>query len=163
MNIIDIIVIVLIIIGFVWGFSKGFIYMIFSLMAIIAGIFGAGKIVPLILPHIVSQKNSQVGYIILFIIIFTIIYFIIRKLSYLFIDMMEFLELEWLDSLLGGVLGLFQLIIITGVLITLANSTGIIKNIPDYQNIKYAFLISDFSKNIIQFVLGTLKNNGLKT
>jgi membrane protein required for colicin V production len=156
MNPIDIVIIVLLIAGFVWGFSKGFIYMIFSLIAILAGVFTAGKIAPLILPHLFAAKYYQIGYIVLFIIIFTIIYFIIKKLTYLVEDMVEFLELEWLDSLLGGVIGFFQLFIIAGIILSLAYSTGIIKIIPYSNEIKFAGFMMDISQKIIGFIAGNV-------
>jgi membrane protein required for colicin V production len=156
MNPIDIAVIALLILGFIWGFSKGFIYMIFSLLAILGGAFTAGKVVPLIVPHLFSQANYQLGYIILFVIIFTLVYFIIKKITYLLEDMVEFLELEWLDSLMGGFIGLFQLLIIIGVLVNIVNSMGMFKLLPSYEDIKFAFLISDTSQRIVTFIAGNI-------
>jgi uncharacterized membrane protein required for colicin V production len=158
MNPIDFAVIIILILGFVWGFNKGFVYMVFSLLAIICGAFGAGKLVPLILPLIFSTKYAQMGYIVLFILIFTLIYFIIRKLSYVVEDMIEFLELEWLDSLLGGTIGLVQFLIIFGVIITVLQNTNMINFIPNYQEMRFSFFIADVSQKIIQFIAGNISN-----
>ena len=162
MNPIDLAVIILLLAGFIFGFSKGFVYMIFSLLAIVGGVFAAGKLTPVIQPYLFSSKYTQLGYIVIFIIIFTLIYFIVRKVSYLFEDMIAFLELEWLDSLLGGFIGLFQFLIIIGVLTTLAYSTGFIRMIPQYQDIKFTLLVSDFSQKIISFLMGNLNGKNFR-
>ncbi len=156
MNPLDILVVALVVLGFIWGFNKGFIYMIFSLLAIIGGAFSAGKLVPLILPRLFPQQYHQLGYIVLFVVIFTLIYFLIKKITYLLEDMVEFLELEWLDSLLGGCLGLFQFLVIVGVVVTIASQTGLIRLIPSYQDMKIALFISDTSQVIVSFIAGNL-------
>lgn len=156
MSPVDLIVIILLVIGFVWGFNKGFIYMIFSLLAIIGGIFGASKLVPLIEPLLFNPQNQKIGSIVLFIIFFTIIYFLIKKFTYLLEDMIEFLELEWLDSLLGGFLGLFQFLIIIGAIISILLSTGFIQQIPQYGNIKVALVLSETSQRVISLIAGSM-------
>lgn len=158
MNPIDFAVVIILIAGFVWGFSKGFIYMIFSLLAMILGAFVAGKLVPMILPYLFKAKDAQLGYIVLFILIFTLIYFIIRKISYLFEDVIAFLELEWLDSLLGGAIGLFQFLIIVGVVISILVSTSAIKFLPNNEDIHFSYFISDTSQKIIQYIAGNISN-----
>jgi uncharacterized membrane protein required for colicin V production len=158
MNPIDFAVIIILILGFVWGFNKGFVYMVFSLLAILCGAFGAGKLVPFILPAIFPAKYTQMGYIVLFILIFTLIYFIIRKLSYLVDDMIAFLELEWLDSLLGGTIGLFQFLIILGVIITVLQNSNMINFIPNYQDLRFSYFIADISQKIIQFIAGNISS-----
>ncbi len=155
MNPIDFVVIILLLIGFIWGFNKGFIYMIFSLLAILGGIFGASKLAPLLITIFPAQYNKM-GYIILFMLFFIIIYFVIKKLTYLLEDMIEFLELEWLDSLLGGIIGLFQFLIIIGVIINIGNSSGFFQFIPSSHDTKIAFFISDISQRIIGFLAGNL-------
>ncbi len=162
MNPIDFAVVIILIIGFIWGFAKGFVYTIFSLLAIAGGVFGASKLTSIVLPHLFSEKYTQVGYIIIFILIFTLIYFIIRKISYIFEDMIAFLELEWLDSLLGGFIGLFQFLIIIGILTSLTYSTGIIRFIPQYQEIKFTLLVSDFSQKIISLLMGNLNASNFR-
>lgn len=161
MNPVDFAVIIILIVGFVWGFTKGFVYMIFSLLAILAGLFGAAKLVPLILPVLFGGQNAQVASIILFMIIFTLIYFIIRKLSTYIEDLIEFLEMEWLDSLLGGVIGLFQIIIILGILVTLLANTGFIKLIPNYTNLQVSYFLSTLSSHIIEFIAGNINTKAI--
>ncbi len=161
MNPIDFAVIVLLIVGFVWGFSKGFIYMIFSLLAIIGGLFVGNKLAPMIVP-VFPQQYSKIGYIIVFIIIFILIYVLIKKLTYLLNDMVEFLELEWLDSLLGGIIGLVQFLIIIGVIISVGNSSRFLSFIPAFQDSKIAFTISNLSMQIINFVAGNFSIASVK-
>jgi Colicin V production protein. len=156
MNPIDFAIIIVLFVGFVWGFTKGFVSMIFSLLAILAGIFGAGKLVPLILPHLFSAQYGQLGYIVLFVILFTLIYFIIKKITYLIEDMVAFLELEWLDSLLGGIIGLFQIWIIAGVILSITYNTGAIRMLPQWEEIKIGGVVSSVSQNIIHLIAGNL-------
>lgn len=157
-NPVDLAVVVLLLVGFIWGFSKGLIYMIFSLLAIIGGVFAASKLSPLLVPLLFKTADSRVGFIVIFVLVFTLIYFIVKKLTYLFEDMVEFLELEWLDSLLGGVIGFAQLMIIAGIIISLGQGTGIIKLIPGNENIQFAFFVSDTSTKFIDFLAGNLQN-----
>ena len=156
MNPVDIAVFAILIAGFIWGFSKGFIYMIFSLLAIIAGVFASGKLAPLLMPYLFGAQPSQIGYIVIFIVIFIIIYFIVKKLTYLVLDMVEFLELEWLDSLLGGVIGLAQFLIIAGVLVNLAQGTGLLQLVPQDQEIRFAYVVSTTSRSVIDYIAGNL-------
>ena len=144
MNPVDIAVFAILIAGFIWGFSKGFIYMIFSLLAIIAGVFASGKLAPLLMPYLFGAQPSQIGYIVIFIVIFIIIYFIVKKLTYLVLDMVEFLELEWLDSLLGG------------VLVNLAQGTGLLQLVPQDQEIRFAYVVSTTSRSVIDYIAGNL-------
>jgi membrane protein required for colicin V production len=162
MNPIDIAVIVILIVGFIWGFNKGFIYMVFSLLAILLGIFAASKLAPFISQAIFPEKYLQLGNIVLFIIIFTAIYFIIRKISYLFEDMIEFLELEWLDSLLGGIIGFLQFFIIVGVVFTLTKNVGLEHLIPAATEAQIALFVADISQKMIGFIMGNINSLNLK-
>ncbi len=153
MNPIDFAVIILLIAGFIWGFTKGFIYMIFSLLAIVGGLYAGFKLTPLLVP-IFPAQYSQTGYIVVFIVIFIIVYFIIKKITYLFNDMIEFLELEWLDSLLGGIIGLAQFLLIIGIIFTVGNSSGFLAFIPAFHDTKIASAVSYFSSKIIGFIAG---------
>lgn len=150
---IDIIAIIILVFGFIWGFNRGFIYMLFSLLAIVLGVISAGKLVPLLLPKL-FKNNFQIWYIILFIIIFTIVYFIIRKISYLFEDIIEFLELEWLDCLLGGILGTAQFFIILGIIYSILQDFKILSLFNLNQNIKIMPYISLYSKIFVNFLIG---------
>lgn len=156
MNPVDLVVIVILVGGFIWGFSKGFIYMIFSLLAIIVGVLAASRITPLLMPILFSENSTKFGFIILFILLFTLIYFIIRKLSTLVENLVEFLELEWLDSLGGGLLGLFQFLIIAGILMNLLYNVGVIQMIPQNDQIQFAYFVSRVSGSVIEYIAGNL-------
>lgn len=144
--------------GFIWGFTRGFVSMFFSLLALVGGVLAASKLVPVILPHLFNEKNAQLGYIILYVILFTLVYFIVKKLTYLFEDMVEFLELEWLDSLLGGGVGLAQFLIIAGVLLSVAQATGLYQLIPNAQESRIAGLLTTSTQQFIVFLSGSLPN-----
>jgi len=157
MNPIDFVLIILLIAGFAWGFSKGFIYMIFSLLSIIGGIFAASRFAPIIVP-IFPRQYYGIGYIIVFILIFILIYVIIKKLTYLFIDMVEFLELEWLDSLLGGIVGLLQFLIIIGIILSVGNTSRLITFMPVFKDSKITTVILNLSMIIINFIAGNFSS-----
>jgi uncharacterized membrane protein required for colicin V production len=142
--------------GFAWGFVRGFGTMLFSLAAIVAGIFSAAQLAPLVVPKIFGAAASQGWYILFFVVVFTAVYVIIKKLSHLFDNMIEFMELEWLDSLLGGFVGLLQFVIIFGVLISVARSAGVLHFLPETPPVQLAWLVSDTSGRIISFLSGTL-------
>lgn len=156
MNPIDLACIVLLGIGFVWGFSNGFIYSVFSLIALLAGALAGGKIGAWLTPMLFQANNAKLGMTVLFIAIFTLVYFIIRKLSYLVMDLVEFMELEWLDGLLGGVIGFFLIFLIVGVVFNLFYQTGWSKLIPNADSIQFGTFISEWSGKIIRFLAGQL-------
>jgi membrane protein required for colicin V production len=157
LNPVDFALIAILIVGFIWGFRKGLVYMVFSLIAIIGGIFAGGKLAPIIVPHIFSEQYGQVGYIVLFIIIFILVYFVIKKLSHLLENVLEFMELEWLDSLLGGVLGLAQLLIIVGIILNIGYNTGVLYLIPGSDQVTIAPIVSETSRVVVDFISGNLK------
>lgn len=152
----DIFVAVVLVGGFAWGFVRGFATMLFSLVAIVAGLFASAQLAPIVVPRVFGAGASQGWYILFFVVVFTIIFVIVKKLSHLFDNMIEFMELEWLDSLLGGFVGLLQFVIIFGVLITLAKSVGILNMLPDNPKIQLAWLVSDTSSKIIGFIAGSI-------
>ena len=156
-NPIDLVLVLILVGGFIWGFTRGFVVMGFSLLAVLLGVLVGGKLSPVIMPYLFAQKYSQIGYVVLFTIFFTLIYFVIKKISYLVMDMVEFLELEWLDSLLGGLIGLFQFVIITGVILSLTYSTGIIKMIPSWNDIRLGGVLTETSQTIISFIAGSIQ------
>lgn len=156
MNPIDIAIIAILAGGFIWGFSRGFIYMLFSLLAIVGGALAASRLAPLAAPLIFKNANPQVAFIVVFVILFTLVYFIIKKLTYLIENLVDFLELQWLDNTLGGVLGLAQFLIICGILINLTSNIGLFQMIPGYENVRFAAFVSDTSKGFIEFIAGNL-------
>jgi uncharacterized membrane protein required for colicin V production len=157
-NPVDLVVIVILVVGFVWGFSSGFIHMVLSLAAIIVGIFIAGKLTPLIINYFVSEKYGTFGYILIFVLIFILVYFIIKKLTYLIEDMIEFLELEWLDSLLGGCLGLLQFFILMGLFINLLRKMNLIGILPYSEDMTITYIVAENAAKIVAFIAGSLKN-----
>lgn len=156
MNPVDLIVIFILIGGFIWGFTKGLIYMLFSLIAIIIGVFAGSRLTPVLMPIIFSENSSKFGFVILFVIVFTVFYFVTRKLSSLVENLIEFLELEWLDSLGGGVLGLMQFGIISGILISLLFNIGVLDMTPGSDGIQFAYFVSEASGTVIEFIAGNL-------
>ncbi|MFN3659743.1 MAG: CvpA family protein, partial [Brevinematales bacterium] len=114
----DLLIVVFLVVGFVYGFSRGLINMLFTLLAMVLGLVGGiflGKIVVSWLP----EGYRQVWFWIVFVVVFTGVYFALKRFSYWLEDMLEFLELEWLDSLLGGLLGLFQFGFLVGLVFIL--------------------------------------------
>ncbi len=155
LNPVDFAIAVILFLGFVWGFSKGLMYMLFSLLAIIGGVIAGGKLSPLLTASIFPEKYYQVGYVVLFILLFTVVYFIIRKLSHLIESVVEFLELEWLDSLFGGLLGFAQFLIIAGIILNLSMSTGLFNLIPHSDTVKLGVVVTESSNAVIHFLAGT--------
>ncbi|URA11236.1 CvpA family protein [Thermospira aquatica] len=114
----DLFIVVFLIIGFAYGFSRGFINMIFTLLAVVFGLVlgvALGKLVVGWLP----QAYRQVWFWVVFVVVFTGGYFGVKRFSYWLEDVLEFFELEWLDSLLGGVVGLFQFGFLVGLIFLL--------------------------------------------
>lgn len=121
---IDVVILILLIIGFIWGFGKGFLYMFFSLLGIVFGILAGVKLPPLIF-SLFKVKFEFFHLAIGFLIIFLSVYSVFVKISNSLGDILENMDLTWVDSLMGGIIGTLQLSILTGLVVNLLTHLNI--------------------------------------
>ena len=114
----DLLIVGLLIVGFVYGFRRGLIAMLFTLLAVVLGLV-AGVMVGKAIVGVLPPSYRQAWFWIIFVLLFTGVYFGVKQFSYWLEDVLEFLELEWLDSLLGGIVGLLQFGLIVGLVFVL--------------------------------------------
>lgn len=146
----DLLIVVFLVVGFVYGFSRGLINMLFTLLAIVVGLAGGillGKLVVSWLP----EGYRQVWFWIVFVVVFTGGYFALKRLSYWLEDMLEFLELEWLDSLLGGLLGLFQFGFLVGLVFILLARIPFLPHDWIRQEFPFGMLLGRWTQVVITF------------
>jgi membrane protein required for colicin V production len=116
---IDIFIIIPIVLGFVFGLSKGLIKELFALAAIVLGIFGARLFEPQVSQMLLSVFDMQVGvaraisYLILFVAIAVALLFVANLLD----KLVSAIALGGLNKLLGAVFGMLKMTLIVSVLL----------------------------------------------
>ncbi len=110
MNLLDLIIAVLLLLGAARGFQKGFFHEVATLLALIVGIYLA-ILASNIAGHIVSgivDWNIQIVKIIVFILVFFTVAITIRGLGHLLTKLMKALFLGFINRLAGFVTGLIK-------------------------------------------------------
>ncbi len=124
MNTLDIIILIPIAVGFVFGLFRGLIKELIGLVAIFLGIYGAKFLSPWLSDILVSMfsfsaKTAQpVAFIILFIVIVVFLLIIARMLDKLF----DAVSLGGLNRFLGGLFGAIKFTLVVSVLINVMNA-----------------------------------------
>ncbi|CAM1334166.1 CvpA family protein [Tenacibaculum aestuariivivum] len=119
MNTFDIIIIVLLLFGFVRGVMKGLFVEVASLVALIAGVYGAMHFSYFISDWLKSSVNWDDKYISLaaFAGTFIIIIIIIALLGKVLTKIADFASLGILNKLLGGIFGVLKIGLILSVVL----------------------------------------------
>lgn len=124
MNTLDLVLIIPIAIGFVFGLFKGLIKELTSLAAIVLGIYGAKLFAPSLSRFLInsfdfSEKVSlPIAYILLFISIGIVLLIIANMIDKVFSSM----SLGGLNKLLGGLFGALKYALIISVLLNVFNA-----------------------------------------
>lgn len=119
MNVLDLIIFIPILIGFVFGLFKGLIKELTSLAAIVLGILGAKLFEPQVSALLLSAFDMQpatakpVSYLILFVVIAILLLLVANMIDKLF----SAIALGGLNKLLGGIFGGLKLALIVSVLL----------------------------------------------
>lgn len=119
MNTFDIILTAILIFGFARGLFKGFFVEVASLVALIAGIYGAIHFSFFVGDLLVSYVSWEERYITIvsFAITFGIIVIGVSLLGKMFTKMADFASLGFLNKLLGGVFGALKLGLILSIVL----------------------------------------------
>jgi len=119
MNTFDIVIAALLIFAFVRGLLKGLFVEVASLVALIAGVYGAihfSYFVGILLAKYISWEERYIT-IISFAITFAIIVLVIGLLGKLFTKIADFASLGLLNKLFGGVFGVLKVGLILSVVL----------------------------------------------
>lgn len=119
MTILDIILAAFLCFGLVRGFLKGFFVEVASLIALIAGIYGAINfsyyVADLLMDHV--EWNEKTTNVTAFAITFIIIVLVVALAGKALTKLADFAALGFLNMLLGGVFGLLKMGLILSVLL----------------------------------------------
>jgi membrane protein required for colicin V production len=119
MNTFDIIIAVLLIFGFIRGLLRGFFVEIASLIALIAGVYGAihfSFYIGNLLANYVSWEERYIT-IISFAVTFGIIVLTIALLGKLFTKIADFASLGLMNKILGGLFGALKIALILSIVL----------------------------------------------
>jgi membrane protein required for colicin V production len=135
MNSLDLFLLIPITLGFIFGLFKGLIKELISLVAIIAGIFGAKLFAPLVSEILINTfafspaTARPTAYIILFIAIGIGLLMAANAIDKIF----DSLSLGGLNKLLGGIFGALKYALIVSVLLNVFDALDSRFNIIKYQ------------------------------
>lgn len=102
--VIDLVLGVLVIIGFIYGYSKGIIKTLFSVLSILLGIIAAMKLSPLTINAMESifPNSPRLSYILGFLLTFLIVIVIIRFIGNKLESLLKAVKLNFFNKLSGG-------------------------------------------------------------
>lgn len=124
---IDYILIIPLILGFVFGISRGFIREIFSILGIFAGIWG-GKILTPAVSDFLSNHLSMNHYAtkpLAFVLLFLAIFMLFLILNRFLEKLVQSVALGGLNKLMGGVLGLVKYAIIVSLVLNIFHAVNL--------------------------------------
>ena len=130
MNTFDIVLLVFLLFGFIRGLMKGLFVELASLIALIAGVYGAihfSYFVGSFLENRVSWDEKYIA-IVAFAITFIIIVVVIAMMGKMLTKMADFASLGFLNKLLGGVFGVLKIGMILSILLIVFDKLN--KSIP---------------------------------
>jgi len=129
MNGVDLVILVILAIGFVSGLARGLVRTLFGLAALVLGIVAAAGSFGYVGASIFGfLPDERVGEIIAFILVFLIVFFIIAFIGRLVAKALKLAALGWVDRLAGGILGILIASIVAGTLLLLAVLGGFHKS-----------------------------------
>lgn len=130
MNTFDIVLLVFLLFGFIRGLMKGLFVELASLIALIAGVYGAihfSYFVGSFLENSVDWDEKYIA-IVAFAITFIIIVVVIAMMGKMLTKMADFASLGFLNKLLGGVFGVLKIGMILSILLIVFDKLD--KSIP---------------------------------
>jgi len=153
MELIDIILTVVLILGIIKGFRNGFFVELASLVSILLGIFVAIKFSYLTQSYLEQHGNwnPKTVQVAAFALTFVIVIIIVSMLAKIFTSIANFAFLGLLNSLLGALIGFLRTILVMSVLLNLFQKLNVIQNIIPVECKKKSVLympIREISKTI---------------
>lgn len=126
MNIVDLVLVLILLYGVIRGFFRGFLAELASLVAFIAGIYGAVYFSHIIGDFLAARVSWNITFVnlIAFAITFFIIVFLISLAGRFLTTAANLAFLGIINKLLGAVFGLIKVAFITSVVIMFFNATG---------------------------------------
>lgn len=117
MNWYDILMIVIIVAGFLYGMIKGIVSEIFALIGIVGGFVVAMKFSFILKPYILPfVKKEIVAVVFSFAVLLILTAVIFIMLGVFFRKALKIVHLSWLDRFVGGIFGIVKGLVIAGLI-----------------------------------------------
>lgn len=154
MNILDIILAITIIVGAVSGYQKGFLYSLFSLLAIFLGVLGGFKLMGIVMVKLslYYEIDNRILPYVAFGVVFVVIVLLVRLLGSLLKSSLEKSTLGKADQAAGALLGALKTIFMVSVILWITDSLSI--QLPGHwreDSGLYAF-IANFAPKTTQWI-----------
>ena len=159
---IDIILVILIVVGFFLGYRSGLLTALFALISLFLGVAVAVKFTAITSAWLYTNTEVTTAYLpfIVFIVLFILVVLAVRGLGKLLEKALDSLALGLVTGLAGGVLWCVVLVFLFSVFVWFADSAGMIR--PEVKDDSYTYvyvhmaapLLLDFFADIIPWFEG---------
>ena len=156
---INIIIIACAIAACIWGAWKGFANQIIGVIAILLGIWGAAKIVPLFSDELYKIFDGKIAVpvmkVVTFILLLVIIIILCHIVGNALKGAVKLTLLDWLDRLLGAFLCLFKVLLVLSVFACIINYTATLLGISTTENLRQCTgfdMLLNFSDKVFPFL-----------
>jgi len=156
---INIIIIACAIAACIWGAWKGFANQIIGVIAILLGIWGAAKIVPLFSDELYKIFDGKISVpvmkVVTFILLLVIIIIICHMVGNALRGAVKLTLLDWLDRLLGAFLCLFKVLLVLSVFACIVNYTATLLGISTTEHLRQCTgfdMLLNFSDKVFPFL-----------
>ncbi len=164
MNILDLIIAIILLLGAIRGFQKGFFHEAATLVALIAGIFIAllaARIAGSIIEGL-TNWNIQLVMVVVFIVAFLIVAGLIKLLGSLLTRLLKTLMLGLINRVAGLAFGILKWSLILAVIFSLITFFDEGRNLLSEDLLSGSILYTQLEKlNILHFIMKQLPENNI--
>lgn len=149
---IDILFVVFLGVGFWWGFTKGIIYSLFSLIGYFLGIIGALKF-SYMAASFVKEKISpdpKLTAVISFILVFVLVVILVRLIAWALENILQSFSLNFVNKIVGGAIHAAVGIYVLCVLLWFINQWGVLSASQKTSSHVYGY-IDDAAPTVIEY------------
>lgn len=159
---IDIILLVLVVVGFIMGYRSGLLTAIFALVSLFIGVAVAVKFTAITTQWLYTNTEATTAYLpfIVFIVLFVLVVLAIRGLGKLMESILDSLALGIVNRLAGGFLWCLVLVFLFSIFLWFADSAGMIQPALKEESHSYVYvhlvapLVLDFFADLIPWFEG---------
>ena len=125
MNLADLVILIILLIGFTAGLARGFVRGLMGLIGLVLGIMLAAgnyeRLAELVPSFIPGERGAE---IVSFVVIFLVVVFLVAIVARIFARGLRSAALGWLDRLVGAALGIVMSATVAGVFLLIAVMAG---------------------------------------
>lgn len=163
----DIIVVIVLGLGFYLGYQRGIIKTLFDTLSIVVAILAALKLSPLFIS--IMQKiipdSPKAAYLLGILATFLLVLMLVRFLGRKFESVLEAAHINFVNKLAGGAVQAFFFAYLLSLIIWLVNSIGLIKEETKQNTVTYSFMeaMPETGKAVISAIKPMFKSFWEKT